>query len=227
MGLLTQGYNMAMEHYRGIIQSQEAIKNTQQEISKIEQNIDSTISATEEVKSETSVGKTEEQTFQEVLNEVSSNNVEAGKTYNVSGYNITIPALSNTTVQNTIKNLGLDTIISKASEKYDVPEALIYKIIETESYFNNDCVSSVGATGLMQIMPFNNEYLGISNAKDPYQNIMGGVKLLKQYINMYDGDLKLGLAAYNAGPGNVNKYNGVPPFKETQNYIRKILGVEP
>lgn len=223
MGLLTEGYNMAMDHYREIIKNQESIKTIQNEINKIEQSINSST----ENKVETSTDKTNEQTFKNLVTETTSNNVEAGKTYNVGGYNITIPALSNSKVQSTIKNLGLDSIISKASEKYDVPEALIYKIIETESYFNNDCVSGVGATGLMQIMPFNNEYLGISDATDPYQNIMGGVKLLKQYIDMYDGDLKLGLAAYNAGPGNVNKYNGVPPFSETQNYIRKILGVEP
>lgn len=222
MGLLTEGYDMAMNYYRQLMQNQEVTKNVQNKINKVE---DST-TLTETANATTSTNKSEGQTFESLVNEASSN-VSAGETYNVGGYNITIPSLSNTTVQNTIKNLGLDEIITKASEKYNVPEALIYKVIETESYFNTNCVSSAGATGLMQIMPFNNEYLGISDATDPYQNIMGGVKLLKQYIDMYDGDLKLGLAAYNAGPGNVNKYNGVPPFNETQNYIRKILGVEP
>lgn len=222
MGLLTEGYDMAMNYYRQLMQNQEVTKNVQNKINKVE---DST-TLTETANATSSTNKSEGQTFESLVNEASSN-VSAGETYNVGGYNITIPSLSNTTVQNTIKNLGLDEIITKASEKYNVPEALIYKVIETESYFNTNCVSSAGATGLMQIMPFNNEYLGISDATDPYQNIMGGVKLLKQYIDMYDGDLKLGLAAYNAGPGNVNKYNGVPPFNETQNYIRKILGVEP
>lgn len=213
---------MAMNYYRQLMQNQEAMRSVQNEINKVEESTTST--ETSDVASSTN--KSEGQTFESLVNEAVSS-INAGETYNIGSYNITIPSLSNTTVQNTIKNLGLDEIITKASEKYGVPEALIYKVIETESYFNTNCVSSVGATGLMQIMPFNNEYLGISDATDPYQNIMGGVKLLKQYIDMYDGDLKLGLAAYNAGPGNVNKYNGVPPFSETQNYIRKILGVEP
>ena len=222
MGLLTEGYNMAMNHYRELMLSKEAMQSLQNEINKIEE----TVTSTENLNSTSSVNKNEGQSFESLVNEVVSD-IKAGETYCVGGYNITIPSLSNATVQNTIKNLGLDEIIRKASERYDVPEPLIYKVIETESYFNTSCVSSAGATVLMQIMPFNNEYLGISDATDPYQNIMGGVKLLKQYIDMYDGDLKLGLAAYNAGPGNVNKYNGVPPFNETQNYIRKILGVEP
>lgn len=218
MGMLTQGYDMAMNHYKQIMQNQEFIKNAQNEISKVEDAITSGVTS--------STNKSEEQTFENVMNEAMSN-VKAGETYNIGGYSITIPSLSNKKVQNTIKNLGLEEIIRKASNKYELPEALIYKVIETESYFNNNCVSSVGATGLMQLMPFNNEYLGVSDATDPYQNIMGGVKLLKEYINKYNGNLKLGLAAYNAGPGNVNKYNGVPPFRETQNYIRKILGIEP
>lgn len=216
--MLTQGYDMAMNHYKQLMQNQEMIRNTQNEISKVEDTITSGVTS--------STNKSEDITFENLMNDAISN-VKAGETYNVGGYSITIPALANTKVQNTIKNLGLEEIIRKASDKYELPEALIYKVIETESYFNNNCVSNVGATGLMQLMPFNNEYLGVSDATDPYQNIMGGVKLLKEYINKYNGNLKLGLAAYNAGPSNVNKYNGVPPFRETQNYIRKILGVEP
>ena len=79
----------------------------------------------------------------------------------------------------------------------------------------------------MQLMPFNCTEYGVTNPYDPYQNIMAGTQHLREYIDLFKGDLKLGLAAYNAGPGNVKKYGGVPPFKETQNYIRKILGVEP
>ena len=213
MGLLTNGYNMAMDQYRQLMQNQEVINNIQSEINSTT-SINNVTSSTEN-----------KITFEEVLS--NSKNITSGETYNVGGYSITIPSLSNSKVQDTIRAYNIDSIITMASEKYNIPEALIYKVIETESYFNINCVSNVGATGLMQIMPFNNSYLGITDATDPYQNIMGGVKLLRQYIDMYDGDIKLGLAAYNAGPGNVNKYNGVPPFKETQNYIRKILGVEP
>lgn len=213
MGLLTNGYNMAMDQYRQLMQNQEVINNIQSEINSTT-SINNVTSSTEN-----------KITFEEVLS--NSKNITSGETYNVGGYSITIPSLSNSKVQDTIRAYNIDSIITMASEKYNIPEALIYKVIETESYFNINCVSNVGATGLMQIMPFNNSSLGITDATDPYQNIMGGVKLLRQYIDMYDGDIKLGLAAYNAGPGNVNKYNGVPPFKETQNYIRKILGVEP
>lgn len=223
MGLLTEGYNLAMDQYRLLMRSKGAISNIENEVNSVESTTSS--DATTSTKDTVSSTNTEEKvTFEELL---TSNKVTSEETYNVYGYNITIPSLSNSKVKEAISQYNIDSIITKASEKYNIPEALIYKVIETESYFNNDCVSSVGATGLMQIMPFNNSYLGITDATDPYQNIMGGVKLLKQYIDMYDGDVKLGLAAYNAGPGNVNKYNGVPPFKETQNYIRKILGVEP
>lgn len=219
MGLLTDGYNLAMDQYRRLMQNQEVINNIQNEI-------DSITSVNNTTSSESASSSTENKvTFQELLS--SKDNITSGETYNVGGYSITIPSLSNSKVQETIKKYNIDSIITMASEKYDIPEALIYKVIETESYFNTNCVSSAGATGLMQVMPFNNSSLGITDATDPYQNIMGGVKLLRQYIDMYNGDIKLGLAAYNAGPGNVNKYNGVPPFKETQNYIRKILGVEP
>ncbi|EMZ8954929.1 lytic transglycosylase domain-containing protein [Listeria monocytogenes] len=108
-------------------------------------------------------------------------------------------------------------LIKTAATKYGVPEALIKRVIQVESNFNPNVVSSAGATGLMQLM------YG-SNRTDPATNIDAGTKQLASYIKKYDGDLKLALAAYNAGPGNVHKYGGVPPFKETQNYLTKIIG---
>ncbi|MBC2156316.1 lytic transglycosylase domain-containing protein [Listeria innocua] len=108
-------------------------------------------------------------------------------------------------------------LIKAAASKYGVPEALIKRVIQVESNFNPNVVSSAGATGLMQLM------YG-SNRTDPATNIDAGTKQLAGYIKKYDGDLKLALAAYNAGPGNVHKYGGVPPFKETQNYLTKIIG---
>lgn len=108
-------------------------------------------------------------------------------------------------------------LIKTAATKYGVPEALIKRVIQVESNFNPNVVSSAGATGLMQLM------YG-SNRTDPATNIDAGTKQLAGYIKKYDGDLKLALAAYNAGPGNVRKYGGVPPFKETQNYLTKIIG---
>ncbi|EAC3108850.1 lytic transglycosylase domain-containing protein [Listeria monocytogenes] len=108
-------------------------------------------------------------------------------------------------------------LIKTAAAKYGVPEALIKRVIQVESNYNPNVVSSAGATGLMQLMTG-------SNRTDPATNIDAGTKELAGYIKKYDGDLRLALAAYNAGPGNVRKYGGVPPFKETQNYLKKIIG---
>lgn len=223
MSLLSEGYNLAMNHYRQLLANQESINTIQNQVNSVTESTPTSEVSSSKENEKNNSSKTES-SFDKLVTE-SIKNLTAGTTYNVGGYSISIPSLSDSNVQSRIKANNIDGIISMASEKYGVPEALIYKVIETESYFKTDSVSYVGATGLMQIMPFNNSSLGITDATDPYQNIMGGTKLLKQYLDMYDGDVKLGLAAYNAGPGNVNKYGGVPPFSETQNYVKKILGV--
>lgn len=120
------------------------------------------------------------------------------------------------------KNQILD-LVSKISEKYDMDENLINAVIRQESGFKTDAVSSAGAKGLMQLMPQTAKALGVKDAFNPVQNIEGGVKYLKNMMDKYNGNIILALAAYNAGPGNVDKYNGVPPFKETQNYVKNIL----
>jgi len=116
----------------------------------------------------------------------------------------------------------LDDIFQKASDTYGVPVNLIKAIAKQESNFDANATSSCGAQGIMQLMPATAASLGVTDAYDPEQNIMGGAKYISQMLDRYDGDITLALAAYNAGSGNVAKYGGVPPFKETQNYVAKV-----
>jgi len=119
--------------------------------------------------------------------------------------------------------LSLDDIFEAASQKYNVPVSLLKAVAKAESNFRADATSCCGAMGIMQLMPGTAKSLGVTDAYDPEQNIMGGAKYLSQLLNEF-GDTALAVAAYNAGPGNVRKYNGIPPFEETQNYVEKVLG---
>jgi len=117
---------------------------------------------------------------------------------------------------------GVDGIIQKYAARNGLAPALVRAVIKTESDGNPRCVSRAGAMGLMQLMPANVKEAGIANPFDPEQNIAAGTKQLAGLMAQYHGDLDLALAGYNAGPGNVHKYGGVPPFTETQNYIRRV-----
>ena len=123
----------------------------------------------------------------------------------------------------TITKAQIQNIVSQVAKKYEVDEKLVNAVIKQESGFNPKATSHCGAMGLMQLMPQTAKGLGVTNAYNPVQNIEGGVKYLKNLLNKYNGNTVLALAAYNAGPNAVEKYGGVPPYKETQNYVRNIL----
>ncbi|MDH3344369.1 MAG: lytic transglycosylase domain-containing protein [Desulfobacteraceae bacterium] len=114
-------------------------------------------------------------------------------------------------------------IIIQMSSRHQVDPALVKAIIMAESGYNPKAISIRGAKGLMQLMPSTAQALGVEDIFNPKQNISGGVRYFKQLINKFDGDIKLALAAYNAGSRNVRQYQGIPPFKSTQYYIEKVF----
>lgn len=126
-------------------------------------------------------------------------------------------------IANLIKCKNLEEVVAKYARQYGVDEDLVWAVIRQESGFNPGAVSPKGAMGLMQLMPGTAALLGVSDAFDVEQNVAGGVKYLEQCLNQFNQDVPLALAAYNAGPGNVVKYQGCPPFAETRNYVASIL----
>ncbi len=128
------------------------------------------------------------------------------------------------TFQSALKTTeSLESIFQEASQRYGVALNLLKAIGKAESNFNPTAVSSAGAQGVMQLMPATARSLGVADSFDARSNIMGGAKYFAGLLERYNGDTVLALSAYNAGSGNVEKYGGVPPFKETQNYIQKVL----
>lgn len=116
-----------------------------------------------------------------------------------------------------------DDVISEAAERNGISSSLLKAVIHVESYFNPRAVSKKGALGLMQIMPENLEALNINDPFDPWENIMGGAYYFRTMLERFSGQVDLALAAYNAGPTVVEKYNDIPPYPETQRYVRKVM----
>ncbi len=139
----------------------------------------------------------------------------------------TIPPADTTSVKpstSSLDRLGkFDEHIEEAANSFGIDKNLIKSIIMTESAGNNKAVSGAKAKGLMQLMDSTAVDMGVKNVFNPRENIIGGTKYFAQMLRQYSGDLKLALAAYNAGPANVEKYKGIPPFEETRNYINKVL----
>jgi soluble lytic murein transglycosylase-like protein len=118
-----------------------------------------------------------------------------------------------------------DAIVLEAAERFGLAPALIRAVIQTESAFDPMAVSTAGAQGLMQLMPALSKELGVDDPFNPRQNIMAGSQYLSALLSYFNGDLSLALASYNAGPGMVERYNGIPPFEETQHYVKTIVGL--
>ncbi len=117
-----------------------------------------------------------------------------------------------------------EDFIEEASNTYKIDKNIIKSVILAESAANEKAVSSQKAKGLMQLLDSTAKDLGVNNIWDPKENILGGTKYLADLLRQYSGDIKLALAGYNAGPGNVEKYNGIPPFEETKNYVARVIG---
>ena len=159
--------------------------------------------------------------FQKILEKEEKLTTKAGQTEKTEAANTDKVAASSDESESKAEVI-LDDIFKRASEKYDISYDFLTAVAKAESDFNTKCVSSAGAKGIMQLMPDECKEFKVTDPYDAEQNIMAAAKLLKAHLKKFDGDFTLAAAAYNAGSGAVKKYGGVPPYKETQNYVKKI-----
>jgi soluble lytic murein transglycosylase-like protein len=157
---------------------------------------------------------------------VLSNKPRTGSEGEVTTYAVAGPTQFRTTAKPPASNdkNRYDELIEQAAEQYGVSPDLVRAVIQAESNFNRYAVSPKGAMGLMQLMPATARELGVEDPFHPADNIRGGVTYLAQLLNRFDHNVELALAAYNAGPGSVERYGSVPPYRETRDYVKKITG---
>ena len=168
------------------------------------------------------------QQIEQTFGDIGVSSVEEQKNFNGVLQNVmntqNTPAVSEEERTSFVEDI--DYIIKEKADKYNLDESLIKAVIKAESGFNPNAVSKAGASGLMQLMPGTARGLGVEDIFDVEQNIEGGAKYLRGMLDRFDGDKSLALAAYNAGPNAVKRYGGIPPYQETQNYVKRMLSYE-
>lgn len=169
------------------------------------------------------------QDFQQILNakeliqEAQDDNIQSDESYiNLNRYQ---GVTNNSRLGNITDRVKINKLIDEYSQKYGLDSDFVKAVVKQESGFNEKATSKCGAMGLMQLMPGTAKALNVNDPYNARDNIEGGVKYLKGLMDRFDGDMKLALAAYNAGPNAVKKYNGIPPYNETQNYVKNIMSM--